>query len=146
MHSFNTTETPAEPTLVVPDSLKSVLQELQRLEPIFHAAYRGATPQQFEAVVAPEFWEIGASGRNYSRAFALSVLRDRQQTPSEAAWQTSDFHVSEVAPDTYLLTYTLVQPGQHVPRTTRRMTLWQRRDGAYKAVFHQGTVVVGNAA
>jgi hypothetical protein len=139
-------QTTMEPTLRVPDSLIPVLHELQRLEPIFHAAYRDATPQQFEAVVAPEFWEIGASGRNYSRAFALSVLVERQQTPTEAAWQTSDFHVAEVAPDTYLLTYTLVQPGQHAPRTTRRMTLWQRRDGAFKAVFHQGTVVVDSAA
>jgi hypothetical protein len=135
------TNTPVEPTLVTPENLVPVLHELQRLEPVFHAAHVDATPQQFEALVAPEFWEIGASGRNYSRAFALSVLRDRQQTPAEEAWKTRDFHVMQVAADTYLLTYTLVQPFREGTRTTRRMTLWQRRDGAFKAVFHQGTVV-----
>ncbi len=135
------TQTPVEPTLVTPENLVPVLNELQRLEPVFHAAHADATPEDFEALVAPEFWEIGASGRNYSRAFALSVLQDRQQTPAEEAWKTRDFHVMQVAADTYLLTYTLVQPFPQGGRTTRRMTLWQRRDGAFKAVFHQGTVV-----
>lgn len=126
-----------EPLLVVPERLVPVLEALRRLEPLFHAANGEATPQKFEELVAPEFWEVGASGRRYSRAFALSVLKARQRDPAEDAWETKGFHVVEVAEDNYLLTYTLVQTG----RVTRRATLWRRSAGAWRAVYHQGTVV-----
>lgn len=126
-----------EPRLEVAEHLLSVLEELTRLEPLFHAAASHATPQRFENLVAPEFWETGASGRRYSREFALDVLTSRQQEPAEEAWQTSGFHVSEIAPGGYLLTYTLHQPD----RVTRRATLWRNTDGAWQAVYHQGTVV-----
>ncbi len=127
-----------EPRLVVPDALLPVLEALRALEPLFHAAATDATPQRFEALVAPEFWEIGASGRRYSRAFALSVLSERQREPAAEDWDMSELHVSEIAPDTFVLTYTLRQPG----RITRRATVWRRRAGRWQAVFHQGTVVV----
>lgn len=126
-----------EPTLSVPDNLVPVLKELIRLEPLFHAAAAEATPRRFEELVAPEFWEIGASGRRYSREFALNVLSSRQGDPAEDNWKTSEPHLFEVAPDNYLLTYTLHQPG----RITRRATLWRRVRGNWKAVYHQGTVV-----
>lgn len=128
------------PRLVVAEHLVPVLKELTRLEPLFHAAARDATPQRFEELVAPEFWETGASGRRYSRAYALGVLESRSSDPAEAAWRTEGFHVSEIAPGHYLLTYTLYQSG----RVTRRATLWRRTDGNWKAVYHQGTVVQGS--
>ena len=126
-----------EPNLVVAEELIPVLKVLMRLEPLFHAATGEATPQQFEELVATEFWEVGASGRRYSREFALNVLNSRHCDPSEHEWKTEGFHVSEVAPDTYLLTYTLLQPG----RITRRATLWRRTGDKWKAIYHQGTVV-----
>jgi hypothetical protein len=69
----------------------------------------------------------------------LEVLKTRERDPSEDQWRTSGFHVAEIAPDHYLLTYTLQQP----ERLTRRMTLWRRVAGRWKAVYHQGTVVEG---
>ena len=126
-----------ESRLAVADELVPVLKELMHLEPLFHAAAGDATPQRFEELVAPEFWEVGASGRRYSREYALSVLISRQHNPAEHAWKTSESHVFEVAPDNYLLTYTLQQPG----RITRRTTLWRRVGANWKAVYHQGTVV-----
>ena len=47
-------------------------------------------------------------------------------------------NVREIAPATYLLTYTLWGQGD---RLTRRLTVWQGsvRDG-WKALYHQGTV------
>lgn len=126
-----------EPHLIVSEGLIPVLQELMRLEPLFHAAASNATPQQFEELVAPEFWEVGASGRRYSREFALSFLNERERTPTEEEWETSGFHVFEAAPNNYLLTYTLHQSG----RVTRRATFWRKVSGQWKAIYHQGTVV-----
>lgn len=126
-----------EPHLSTPEELQPLLQELQALEPIFHSAYFDATPQKFEELVSPDFWEVGASGHRYSREFVLQVLQHRQQTPDASTWQTSDWHLAEAGPGHYLLTYTLVQPG----RTTRRLSVWRRSGGRWQVIYHQGTVM-----
>jgi len=128
---------PSEPALDTPAGLQDILEELQRLEPLFHAAAPGATAPLFDELVSADFWEIGASGRRYSRAYARAVLAARPADPIESSWRTGDFHVRELAPGIYLLTYTLDQPG----RRTLRMTVWQRVAGRWQAGFHQGTVV-----
>ncbi|WP_341678763.1 DUF4440 domain-containing protein [Niveibacterium sp. SC-1] len=125
------------PELLTPEALQPVLDELQALEPIFHSAYFDATPEKFERYVASQFWEVGASGNRYSRAFAFKVLSERQASPDVATWRTSDWHLAEAGPDNYLLTYTLFQPG----RVTRRLSVWRRAGGAWQVIYHQGTVV-----
>ena len=125
-----------EPTLTTPDHLKPTLEALMRIEPLFHAVCPEATESLFEELVADDFWEIGASGRKYSREFALHTLKSRQSTDAEN-WQTSDYHLSQISESVYLLTYTLHQPN----RTTLRLTIWQQVSGQWKATYHQGTVV-----
>jgi hypothetical protein len=85
-----------------------------------------------------DFWETGASGLRYSREYVLEVLQKRCQEPVEEVLETSDFHCGELAPDVYLLTYTLLQ---NRVRKTRRSTIWQRTGSGWKIVFHQGTIV-----
>lgn len=126
-----------EPTLTLPPHLADVLNELQALEPVFHAAHPNATPADFERLVSPDFWEVGATGRRYSRAFALQVLRDRHGHPDPATWITDEFHVQQAGDAVYLLTYRLKQPG----RVTRRLTVWRRELDHWLAIYHQGTVV-----
>ena len=128
-----------EPKLVTPPSLLPVLAELQRREPIFHRPEWGTTRRDFEAMTDPDYWEVGASGRCYSRQYVLEVLEERYRKPFEDHWETGDFHCLEVACDNYLLTYTLKQ-GQ---RATRRATLWRRTVEGWKIVYHQGTVIAG---
>jgi hypothetical protein len=88
-------------------------------------------------MVAEDFWEIGASGRRYTRKYVLEVLETRPRTPEEDLWETTDFRCQELALDLYLLTYTLRQ-GE---RITRRTTIWRRAEAVWKIVFHQGTIV-----
>ena len=85
-----------------------------------------------------EFWEIGASGRRYSRNFILDELEKRYAADHEDVWETSEFHCRRLTEDVFLLTYTLVQDDT---RVTRRSTIWQRTAEDWKIVFHQGTVV-----
>ena len=114
-----------------------VLAELVAREPIFHRPELGTTRRDFENMVEPDFWEVGASGRRYGRAEVLDLLEKRHQTPHDDPWETSDFQCREIAPDDFLLTYTLRQNA----RVTRRATLWRRRDGAWRIAYHQGTLV-----
>lgn len=114
-----------------------ILSELRQLEPTFHAAYPKATVQDFELLVDENFWEIGASGKTYDRAFALHTLKNRASIPSPTMWQTSDYAVRKVGDSVFLLTYTLTQP----MRITKRLSVWEATPHGWKVVFHQGTVV-----
>jgi hypothetical protein len=127
-----------EPSLITAPALEPVLRELQRREPLFHHPELGTTRRDFEGMTAEDFWEIGASGRRYSREYVLGVLADRQAGSGPIdVWTTTDFHCRQLASDVYLLTYTLFQ-GE---RTTRRSTIWEQTPDGWQAVFHQGTLV-----
>lgn len=121
--------------------LREILQELRSREPIFHRPEFGTTRDDFEAMTEEHFWEVGATGRRYSRGHVMDVLEDRHQVASHLAledtWEAGDFACRDLGGDTYLLTYTLLQ-GQ---RKTRRATIWRRTAEGWKIVFHQGTVV-----
>src|SRR5215470_7887660 len=102
--------------------LLGVLAELRCREPIFHRPELGTTREDFEAMTTADFWEIGASGRRYSRKFVLDALEERHRNPVEEVWETTDFRCQELAADVFLLTYTLRQQGG---RITRRATIWK---------------------
>lgn len=129
-----------EPHWTTPPDLAGILDELSRREPIFHRPEFGTSRADFEKMMAADFWEVGASGNRYSRQFALEELERRQAAPQEDIWETSDFLCRALAPDVYLLTYTLLQ--QRI-RRTRRCTIWKRTDDGWKIVYHQGTIVGG---
>jgi hypothetical protein len=129
------------PQLSLDSALAPVLAELQALEPLIYAANDGKQRAHFEQLLAPEFWEVGASGQPYSRAFVLDVLDERQRHPVRQDWRASGFHVQAIAPGLYLLTYTLEQP----TRLSRRSTIWRQAAQGWQMVYHQGTVVEGAA-
>ncbi len=127
-----------EPDLTPDPELAAVLAELSQREPIFHRPEFGTTRADFEALTTEDFWEVGASGRRYSRKFVLDTLELRHAAPQNDIWETNDFHCKRLAPDVYLLTYTLLQDKT---RLTRRPTIWQSTPDGWKIVFHQGTIV-----
>lgn len=129
----------SEPDLTTEHRLIGILEELRAREPIGHRADFGTTRADFAAQLAADFWEVGASGRRYNRDFVLAIVEDRWSRPYEEAWETSEFRCRQVGEDTYALTYTLWQDD----RLTRRLTIWRKVGGVWKALFHQGTVVAG---
>ena len=127
-----------EPTLVTDPKLASVLAELEKREPIFHRPEFGVSRRDFENMTDAGFWEVGASGRRYGREYVIDTLVERYSAPHVDVWEAREFHCIELAADTYLLTYTLVQDRT---RVSRRSTIWRRSQSGWKIVFHQGTVV-----
>jgi hypothetical protein len=127
-----------EPTRKTDPELEEVLAELMAREPIFHREEWGTTRDDFEKMMEVEFWEVGASGRRYSREAVLDELERRNAAGYEDVWATSDFFCQRLADEVYLLTYTLLQDEV---RLTRRSTIWQRTSEGWKIVFHQGTMV-----
>jgi hypothetical protein len=115
-----------------------VQRELEAREPIYHRPELGTSRAHFEDMTEPGFWETGASGRRYGREWVLDTVVERHARGEEYVWDASDFYCQELAPDLYLLTYTLVEDGT---RVTRRATLWRRHGAQWRIVYHQGTVV-----
>ena len=132
-----------EPALITAPELGEILAELRSREPIFHRPEFGVTRADFEKMTVDDFWEVGASGSRYSRAFVLDELERRHSAPHQDTWETSDFHCRRLAAEVYLLTYTLLQDRE---RLTRRSTIWQRTADGWKIVYHQGTIVPGGSS
>lgn len=121
----------------VDSSLQPVLEELRNREPIFHTQRFGRSLEDFERGTAPDFWEVGASGRRYSRDFILAMRsRDELVDADQAGWKASGFGLRQLGPDCFLLTYTLDQGG----RLTRRATIWERAAEGWRILYHQGTI------
>ena len=116
----------------------SVLEELRMLEPIFHTQAFGTSMDDFARRMVDDYWEIGASGARYDRAFILKHLEAAPPVDAKAAgWITSHHEVRRLSADTFLLTYKL----QQLDRVTLRATLWRLSEEGWQIVFHQGTIV-----
>jgi hypothetical protein len=126
-----------EPILKTDPKILNILEELKKHEPIFHRPEFGTTRQDFERMMEDNYWEVGASGRRYSMEYILDVLEERFKNPQQDEWETKDFYCLELAKNTYLLMYTLIQ-GE---RITRRATIWRKHGNDWKIVYHQGTIV-----
>ena len=117
--------------------LDDIASELALREPLFHRAEFGTTRQDFDRMMADEFWEVGASGQIYSRSFVLDTLEVRSQQPVGENFQVTNFACQQVAADLFLATYTLNQSG----RISRRASLWRQASDGWRVVYHQGTIV-----
>ncbi|HVP55953.1 MAG TPA: DUF4440 domain-containing protein [Candidatus Eisenbacteria bacterium] len=130
----------SEPKRVTDPALLEVLEDLRAREPIFHHPEYGTTRADFDGMMTLDFWEVGASGRRYSRESILDELERRYAGEYvDGPLEATDFHCRKLADDVYLLTYTLFQD----KRVTRRATIWHRIAVDWKIVFHQGTIVQG---
>lgn len=125
------------PTAVPVLSLKLATEALAAREPVFHRPELGTSRAAFEAMTAPEFWEIGASGRRYDRATVLDILEARHRQPVEESLSLTNFACQKLADDLYLATYLLDQAG----RISQRSSIWRYSEERWQIVFHQGTLI-----
>ncbi len=113
----------------------AVLAELTALEPLFHAP-GGMTRAEYEALTAPDFAEVGASGRRYDREDIWAVLAGRFASGEpEPAFELTQAAVRRLAAHVWVLTYHL----RFGERRSRRVSVWERVDGRWRVVYHQGT-------
>ncbi len=114
----------------VPDLIKNF--ELDLLDPV---ARRSTS--KVNDLLADDFKEIGQSGAHYTKQDILNLLSKARII----RYSMSDFHAQEIAPETILVTYKV--EGRTVEdessRFSVRSSIWQRRNSAWKLIFHQGT-------
>lgn len=128
--------------------LDEVRDALVALEPLFHQPQvTGRARGDVEALMAPDFWEVGASGVVYLRDHVLRIVGERYADDGGQDGHTlpvDDVRCRRLGPSTYLLTYRLHEPEPSGRgRITRRATVWERAETGvgWRVVYHQGTVV-----
>ncbi len=93
-----------------------------------------------EALLAPDFTEIGASGRTWDRPGIIAAVAD--EGPVDV--RIEDFAVRLLAPGVALATYRSVRDGAagdgEPSSIALRVSIWRREgDGSWRMTFHQGT-------
>lgn len=90
-----------------------------------------ADREALEALLDPDFTEIGQSGRLWDWD---TILADLPEAPAFGGPRTmSEIAVLEAAPGVVLLTYRIAETG------TRRSSLWRQDATGWRLLFHQGT-------
>jgi hypothetical protein len=123
------------------DADPALVETLRRLEEELLRPEVRRSRAALEARLAPDFFEIGASGRTYNREAIVGALA-ADETATEPI-KVEGFAVRMLAPGVALATYRSVRDevgGRGSSATTLRSSTWRLdRDGAWRMTFHQGT-------
>jgi hypothetical protein len=93
-----------------------------------------ASAEALDRLLDPDFREIGASGRLWTRAATIEAV---PTWPQAVPIPDEDMEGRRLADDLILLTYVSDNSG----RRARRSSLWRRSGGSWRMLFHQGTLL-----
>ena len=93
--------------------------------------------KRISELLADDFFEFGMSGEKYTKQDIIELLPKLEGIKYEGI----DFEAKEIAPDIILLTYKASVENLNTgeKKWTLRSSLWQKRDGNWQMIFHQGT-------
>jgi len=110
------------------ETLRRLEEDLWREETRFDMTY-------MERLIAPDFFEIGRSGRMYRRADTLSMPRG----PIRSVLPLPDFQVRLLAENVAQVTYNSAVTYDGIVERGRRSSIWTRGSDGWTLRFHQGT-------
>lgn len=119
------------------NDLEIACEELKRLEPIFHTPATGPEKHNYQRVISPDFWEVGASGKRFDRDLVLKTLAEREHAGIYEQLSAEDLDCVVLGGGYFLVRY-LLRQGE---RMTRRASIWKRSNAGWQIIYHQGTIV-----
>ena len=110
---------------------------LQKLEELLHVQSVRSTAQELDKLLADEFFELGVSGKIWTRESVIQTLKSE----SFSKRSMSDFKLSILAPEIALVTYRAHRfaTEDRPSADSLRSSIWKRIGPGWKMVFHQGT-------
>ena len=115
-----------------------LLSALRNLEVELHRPECRSNTERLDELLHDSFFEIGRSGRRWSRSDILNELPNENMSYNIVS---REFSIHVVTEKTVLLTYQSAnkrEPGE-LSRFCARTSLWQETPGGWKMRFHQGT-------
>lgn len=117
---------------------ESTLVMVMDLERELQSPETRADGRRVRDLIAPDFEEIGASGRVWDRDSILSMLDAESADPGSSTIEVDDLRGRVIAPGVIRVSWTSAQGD----RRARRTSIWCERDGGWRQVHHQGTLLV----
>jgi hypothetical protein len=122
---------------------EGTVQQLRELEErLLNASARDHGDDVF-SLLSEEFVEFGSSGRVFDRQEIIEAVR-AAPPPDSSRRSLHDFKAVSLGPDVALVTYRALRYEGRERREVRslRSSVWKRTpDGAWRMVFHQGTLM-----
>jgi hypothetical protein len=118
-----------------------MLEMIRGLEVSLHQSTVRCDPAQLQALLHPDFAEIGRSGQSYNKAQMMQHLA-KQDHDQPAIW-SQNYTLAMPAYSVALLTYqsAQMQADESVTHHAARSSLWQLTDAGWQLRFHQATAV-----
>ena len=116
----------------------TLLNQLQALEIELHHPGVRCSSTRLQALLHPDFREVGRSGARYTRDTVIDHLKS-QVTPPEV--HPSDFAVQALSDACALLTYRSAHraPDGDFTMHVLRSSIWLKTGSSWQLVYHQGT-------
>lgn len=117
--------------------MSDLLAELTSLERELHHAGLICTEQRLQQLLHADFYEVGRSGRIYTREIVLRFLA----TQTEPLAASSDaFALKQLSSNSILLTYRSMHPSRDgKSEYAYRCSVWMRAQVDWQLIYHQGT-------
>jgi hypothetical protein len=118
--------------------MQDLIRHLRALEVELHHPGTRSSRERLDALLHPDFNEIGRSGRPYDRATVLDFLAAQA---THAPIESDAFALVLLAPQVALLTYRSAhrQPDGTRDLHTHRSSIWQEDAAGWRLRYHQGT-------
>jgi hypothetical protein len=128
----------------LPNPSEQLLELISSLEISLHQPAVRCDTGRLQALLHPDFVEVGRSGQSYNKGQMVQHLV--QESLSTAIW-SQDFKLAMPAFSVALLTYQSAHIGTEGQLThhAARSSLWQFTDAGWQLRFHQGTPVAAFA-
>jgi hypothetical protein len=97
--------------------------------------------QQLGLLLADAFVEFGSSGATHDKRSVIAGLLADPESALPRYATMENLKVRRLADDVRLVTYRSrkTRPGTTVPERANRSSIWQKIDGRWQMLFHQGT-------
>ncbi|NDY93369.1 nuclear transport factor 2 family protein [Ideonella livida] len=111
---------------------------LAGLEAELHHPGAACSRERLEALLHPDFHEVGRSGLPYDRATVLDFLARQGGDPQVRAWGHA---AHRLAPHAALLTFcsARVSAQGELSHAARRLSVWRQDASGWRLFYHQGT-------
>ena len=118
-------------------TLEEIAAHLRACEEMLLASVTRRNRVSVAAMLAEDFFEIGASGRHWTREEILELLESEEYSPPSM----EDFQCLSIADGVALVTYRTVRLDRASGNqsVTLRSSIWTHENGDWRMRFHQGT-------
>ncbi|MBB6484845.1 DUF4440 domain-containing protein [Rhizobium lusitanum] len=126
------------------DIARQEFEEIRSLEEKLHRPEIRQSPNAVAGLLAEGFVEFGSSGTIYDdRAELIALLTEEETAQTSPPVIVCNYAFRSISPDAVLVTYRTIRTTDETSgqRHVLRSSIWQRIDGRWQMIFHQGTPI-----